>query len=300
MIALLIGGLVALTPAGIKTNGGINSVDYAELTPASWASNMQAVWYLEEATTTTRANSGSCGTSCNLTRAGDTTSDGTNYRQGSYSNVFDGTGDDLSCTNANCGTALGIASSGGTGGDITFGCWVRLNALGVNATSGFLSRHASNSGYIAYVLDSGFGLGGSLRCKIDSTEATSSGQLLDTAPKAWVHAVCRFNDSTNTLRPFFNGAADGTATVSSLSAPSQSTVLGNLNSQYLDGWLDECFVHAGALTDKDICRICSCGIDGQQCRYNAVSDSWANKGNNSSLCGSCTLPTSPSGAMGAS
>ena len=54
------------------------------------------------------------------------------------------------------------------------------------------------------------------------------------------------------------------------------------------GQFDECFVANTAFSDAAICRICSCGLRGEQCSCSGAS--YASKGRNATHCGNCVLP----------
>jgi hypothetical protein len=284
--ALVIGGVIALGTSGVGalSTSGVSTTAYAEVALPSWASSIEGVWYLEEGSTTTRASSGSCTTACGLARTGQTTSNTTNFMQGAASNTFDGVNDDLNCTNANCGTALGATSN------VTFGCWTRVTAYPNNLTNAtLLTRYTGTSGYALFLTWNT----GVMQCTINSTTVVAT---TANATGTFAHLVCVFDDTANTVEPFRNGVSDKTAaSVSTLSSGTATFNLGNNSgaTQDYQGDLDECFVWKGAMTAAEVCRVCSCGIDGSLCTYNALSNAWANTGRNVSLCGSCTLPSNP-------
>lgn len=284
MIGFLL--VIALSTAGVKAAAGAKSAVTAEPAVPSWASAVEGVWYLEEGTSTTRVSSGSCTTACGLTAGGNTTNSTTQVQQGTYSNTFDGTDDDLSCTNANCGTALGPVSSGGSGGSVTYGCWIYnrgwLNAVDVRV----IDRHDTNAGYYL-----GLPLLTGPSCGVDSVGVSVNSYVTNT----WFHAVCVFDDAGNTLTPLVNGKAGSSpASPTSISSVAVPFTLGNDGGTTdFYGYLDECFVWKGAMSDAEVCRVCSCGIDGSLCSYNSTTDTYGNKGRNASHCQSCTL-SSPS------
>lgn len=287
MLTLLLTGL--LVTNGVQATAGVSEIPSAQA-PASWVDNMNAVWSLEEASGATRAAAGSCGSSCNLSPSG---SPGrTTMRiEKLYSAVYGASNDALTCTNANCGTALGPASSGGTGGSVSYGCWINFGSTGATP----ISRLSASKGYALDMQTDG-AFARIPTCTIDATSAVYNDGT-DYTNKAWRHWVCRFDDDANTLNLYRNATSVASATPSSITSVSATFSLG---LQALTTTLDECFVYKGALTAKDICRICSCGIDGSFCSYFTATDTWADKGRNATLCDSCTLPTSPTGAMGAS
>lgn len=287
IFAVLLTGLLATS--GVKATAGVTEIPAAQA-PASWVSNMNAVWLLEEASGATRAASGSCGSSCNLSPSG-SPGQTTMHMEGSYSAVYVAGNDALTCTNANCGTALGPASTGGSGGSVSYGCWINFGSTGSTP----VARLSASKGYLFDMPTDGQ-LGRNAVCTIDATSATYSDGL-DYTNKFWRHWVCRFDDSANTLNLYRNATSVASATPSAITSVSATFSLG---LQALTTTLDECFVYKGALTAKDICRICSCGMDGSLCSYFTATDAWADKGRNATFCDSCAMPTSPSAAMGAS
>lgn len=278
---ILLTGLLATS--GVQATAGVSELPAVQA-PASWVSNLTAVWNLDEASGT-RVNSGSCGSACNLSTISGTPPSSTTRMQGSAAIEFTANVlESVSCTDANCGSALGPASSGGTGGDVTYGCWVNTAWFDQN----IMYRHSTNGFFFDYAATGGSGA----YCKIDSTSTSR----VTWSSSTYHHAVCRFDDTNNDLDLFHDAAVVASAAPTSITAVSTPFYLGGIAFTYLD----ECFVHRGALTDKDICRICSCGIDGSLCSYYSATDAWAGTGRNATWCGSCALPTSPSAAMGAS
>lgn len=285
---ILLTGLLAT--AGVKATAGVTSVITAPGLLPDWATSMAGVWYLEEGSTTTRASSGTCTTSCGLSRSGDATNDAANKMQGSYSNTFDNTGDYLSCTNANCGSALGVASSGGTGGSVSWGCWVYLTGN----DNGVMLARTNSANSAGYSLNTAFNfLAFDLNCRVDSTNVTRTADS-SSFPGNWMFVACSFDDTANSLTLFFNGSSAATGSPNSIASVSDTFYVGSgtagTNGDF-GGNLDECFVYKGAIDALDACRICSCGIDGSLCTYDTSTLAYIQKGRNVSYCGSCTLPT---------
>ena len=287
---ILITGLLAT--AGVKATAGVSSVIVAPANTPSWASSMTGLWYLEEGTTNTRVSSGTCTTACGLARSGNTDRDSTLKQQGSYSNVFDGTGDFLSCTNANCGSDLGVASSGGTGGSVSWGCWIRPESSS-NEVALARTNSENTAGYsLSALMDQVIGFRFDTTCRVNSTSVTrpyDDASLLN----LWLFVVCSFDDSANTLTLFFNGASAASGSVSSITSVTDPFYIGSaaFSGGDFDGNIDECFVYKGPMDATDACRICSCGVDGSLCTYDVTTGAYIEKGRNVGSCGSCTLPT---------
>lgn len=106
----------------------------------------------------------------------------------------------------------------------------------------------------------------------------------------WTHVALTWaNDADDEMLTYINGeeSTDGSpATISSnltLDA-NGDTRLGWKH----DGRLDEIAAIGVELTAAQICRICSCGIDGSECVCSGST--YTDSGRNSANCGSCTLP----------
>lgn len=301
---ILLGGVLITNTSGvtITNTSGVQILDdsaVSNATGSNWASLMTGVWYLEEGTTSTRTSSGTCTTSCGLSRVAGGNNDRTTTRvaQGDYSNTFDGTGDYLSCTDATCGGFLnGITD--GTNGSMTWGCWAWLDDGAVNTTYYMINKIASNAGYALSGTLDGFGLGVTANCVVNSTTASASPGTLYSWQNKWQHFACSFDDTTNSLTSYQAGTAQGTASPTSISAGNSDFFLGGSGSfTNFKGNLDECFVYKGtALSAASICRICSCGLDGSLCTYNPTLNVWINTGRNAYYCNSCTLPSTPTTA----
>ncbi len=293
--------------AGVKT--GANGALMPSVSAVSWAPYMAGVWNLDESGASTRVNTGACGgtaSNCNLTRSGDVTNNTTYFKQGTGSNVFDGSGDYLYCTNANCGSALGSVSNGNLGtGNISFGCWATEN---IGATSGelgsIIGKHDGTNGYDLW-LDYGNALVAfsTAKCQVDSwtTWLPSYTSLLtgQRAPNIQ-HYVCTFEDYTHSQVIYVNGVTNkdlgvpGYSFAYYITANTADFKIGSgTNKGDFYGYADECFVYKGVLSARDVCRICSCGIDGSLCACGQEGQgAWDNVGRNATDCGSCTLPAS--------
>lgn len=303
MISLMLfAGIVSATGGsfkGIDTNvGTLTAVP-------SWTSYMTAVWNLDQSSGATRTAAGSCGTTCNLSD-NNTVGQSTSIKiEGTASADLTGSTNYLSCANATCGSSLGTASSGGTGGSISFGCWGYPTSASVLSKYQLLGRATTSSGNpsTGYELDISGNISnipGLVACIIDSTVATKN--FATPASSAWYHLGCVFDDSANVLTPYAEGTAGTTGSPSSITTNSadfyvgkiQSTSGANGGNDFL-GNIDECFVVKGqALSAASICRICSCGVDGSLCSTSTTDGSiWANTGRNSLYCSSCSLPASP-------
>lgn len=291
--------------AGVKIGNG--SLVPSQ-TAISWSPYMVGVWNLDEGGASTRVNTGACGgtaSNCNLSRSGTPTNDTTYFKQGTGSNTFDGTGDYVSCANATC-SALSIKSNGSLHtGSISYGCWSTLNGSTGNRVGAIMGKHDGTYGYELWI-DYGVAVGiyATAKCQIDSyTTWLPSYSTLLTAQKApnLNHYVCTYDDASATQSIIVNGSYK-----KDLGAPGYPTLTNRLTSNTTDfkigssgvkgdfyGYADECFVYNGVLSERDACRICSCGMDGALCACGQEGQgTWDNTGRRDTDCGGCTLPAS--------
>jgi len=219
---------------------------------------MIAVWKMEEASNSTRLNAvgATCGADCDLANSGTVGKDTTSFVESTASVDFNSAVDLLSCTDATCGTS---GAELDCVGDCTFGCWVRPTSDSVlriivknTATPGYLlSRGSTNDNYSCFIGDG----------TNQTTNMANGSAPID----EWHHAVCRENDATNTQQGFVDGAVSGSsATQGGVAASTNTFALSNTTLPHV-GQLDECFVANKAVTNAQICRICSCGVDGTYC-----------------------------------
>jgi hypothetical protein len=130
----------------------------------------------------------------------------------------------------------------------------------------------------------------------DTVAHTSDAGLVEAAD-GWVHTICRFNDTTNTLDGFIDGVDDasGDETQESMAGGGRDFEIGLTGALGFIGQIDEFFIYEGEdFTGPDACRICSCGWSGDGCTI--TGSSWTTTGRNSSDCGSCTLCADASAA----
>jgi len=90
----------------------------------------------------------------------------------------------------------------------------------------------------------------------------------------WLHLVCRYNAARNELSILVGGIMRMTEAGSPMQAASGPGpfMIGCNEPGYcaLQGDVDEVFFETSALTDLDVLRIYSCGIDGSRCRCNST------------------------------
>lgn len=299
---ILFAGVISAT--GSSWKGMNTSVGTLTAVP-SWSSYMTAVWNMDQASGATRTSGGSCGSTCDLSD-NNTVNQSTSIKiEGTASADLTGSTNYLSCTNATCGSTLGVASSGGTGGSISFGCWAYPTSALPLTKNQLLGKAVPSAGNpsTGYELDISGNLSSvpfATLCIIDST--VTSANFKTAAASSWVHVGCVFDDTNNVLSPYADGTVGTTLGVGSITGTSADFYVGKIQStssanggRDFSGNIDECFVVTGqALSAASMCRICSCGVDGSLCSTSTTDNTiWADTGRNLLYCNGCTLPASP-------
>lgn len=264
--------------------------------PTDWSGSFITIWSLDEATGSTRVASsasscGTAGTDCNLTETGTVLFDpGPSKQEGDGSARYNENGSNtLSCADVTC-DELDFTS----GGSFTAGCWIYPQSPETASDADIFDNESTNAGYS---LDRGI-TNNSVRCTVGDAggavtaeSATNAVQTLDT----WYHATCQYDNTANAIQVYVDGATSGSsATQDDIAADTAAFNLGRSvgGSSPWSGLLDECFVTSSVLTSAQICRICSCQIDGSLCRCDPDSPTaYSDSGRNTSECGSCSLPS---------
>jgi hypothetical protein len=258
-----------------------------------WSASFVAWWAFEEsagsaALANDSTSCGTAGTDCDLTDSGTVGRDTTNYQEGSQSATF-ASSDYFSCQDSTCDELDAI----GSGESLTFGCWWRS---GNDSTQQIIDNWDGSGG----------GRGG-YKADRDSNNDRATCYVRDTnseyniltqnnsmpADDSWIHYVCQMtDDGTGSFRTYINGEENSnlTTTTPEIGADGEDFFLGSQNGStpFMLGELDECFVIFDYLTAAEVCRVCSCQIDGSLCTCDGTS--YNDAGRNSSDCGSCTLP----------
>lgn len=117
---------------------------------------------------------------------------------------------------------------------------------------------------------------------------------------SWCVVSLVFDDDLDTFCLYVNGAVTACTAIPTITDPPTGTLayfrLGNsANSSKLDGLVDESGLRLGtAYSAEEVCRVCSCGIDGSLCSCDPLTSSLyaagSGSGLNASQCGSCALP----------
>jgi hypothetical protein len=261
---------------------------------ADWSASFIAWWSLDEASGTRIANGstscGSAGSDCDLADNATVTNDTTNKQEGTASASFASTNSEyLDCADGTC-NELDMT---GSGESFTWGCWWRS---GSDVSQMLLDNYdevgGSKGGYnMERLTVSDRGL-----CEVrDQNSIYNLLTAIDSMPAddGWVHVACQVTDNgTGSFSTFIDGElSTNLPAVTPETAPDgEDFFLGTQDAAtiFMDGELDECFVIDDLLTEAEVCRVCSCQVDGSLCTCNGTS--YDDDGRNSTECGSCTLP----------
>jgi len=250
------------------------------LPPApNWTSSFLGVWHMDE-TTGTRVNAQGT-TTRNLTESAPPI-------YGNTSTFIEGT------ASVNSSVSAYLYSSDTTLVGLTspFTClfWARANTNttgrivenwspgGTYGTGWWLERNAG--GYF----DIGWGSG------------TTAGGGMSTGvvpPNTWAHMALTAAVGAAGCTSYLNGAyandSGGSCTVTA--PPGTQTFKAGGQITGFDGQIDELACASRVLTAQQVCRICSCGINGSGCSCNTGTPAnYTSTGRNTTYCGSCTLP----------
>ena len=119
----------------------------------------------------------------------------------------------------------------------------------------------------------------------DGSRSTLATPLSWPGTTTWHHVVATYV-SAGTARVYVDGAQAASMTMGTGTTTANILYLGN-NFDFF-GLLDECFLTGTQLSAISVCRICSCGIRGEQCACSGTA--FTSTGRNATACGSCTLP----------
>lgn len=248
-----------------------------------WTGSFVAVWLFEDSDDLGVNEVGTtCGTDCDMAE------NGTPLQSTTAGQFMEGAGsldlgpidndDFLSCVPSTC-DELDVAA----GENITFGCWNKTDQEAANAYTNYRSGFSDKFYFIqiqSFQAKWTCGIGDDT----DTVQASGTEDLAE-AGDPISHVVCSFDNVGDVIQLYYNGATDGSATQQdAVSGTIGSTSIGSAGADF-DGQLDECFYIKDLLTAPEICRICSCGIDGSRCTCDGTS--YVDAGDNT-YCGSCT------------
>lgn len=273
--------------------------------PVDWGNSWQAWWDMDEASGN-RAQSGGSASGCGLTEY--------NGVPGSTDKVE---GDRSSDHNkpdieyfANTCTGLRMTSSE----SVVYGGWMQPDTWSSVMNLYMWWGQNSTGRYSLAWLDNG-----RIECAIANDPSTicNNGKSTVVSSGDWKHVVCLYDNGNDDLDMYIDGKfVQNTTCTTTMDTSTTTFTIGRQNTTYgWDGHTDEPGVSKVVLTASEICRWCSCGIDGwncdcddttpanyKSCTTDADCRSGAAKcattagecrGNNEGSdpgCGSCTLP----------
>jgi hypothetical protein len=294
----------APTTSTTTTTTSTTTTTTAGATAPNWTSSFLAVWLMEEATDgpwASQINSTTRDFQFASIPGNHATKDTTNKMQGTASVSGNGTVIELATTGA---TGDALENPTLTNG-LSFGCWARDTHNDSSGTETLLFGSMVGTGAGT---GGGFGIeevdvsprwraissynGGVILADPGAADGTTRG--------AFTHAVGVYHRDpgagSDSISTYVNGQASkvqtGTAGVRIMTGSNQYvtgfTIENVSTGRAQVGNLDECFVIALELPATDVCRICSCGIDGSLCTCSGTS--YTSSGRRTTSCNTCTLP----------
>lgn len=271
-------GQAGCGPAAVGTGGTTTTTLPA--TAPSWVPSMLGAWMLDEATGTrvnaqgtTARDMAKVGACASVTTMGNSTVD---KMEGAASAVVVAT----SCL-ATTDTFAGVVA-------VTVGCWVK--AAPPTGDAAFVMHDWSNSPNTVKLFRTAAG-GYSFGVRNTGAVLVSATSANSWPTAVWSHVVGTLS-AAGAVTLYVNGVQVAATTNTPVAAATLPFYLGE-NSTFA-GNLDECVVDDIPMAAASVCRICSCGIRGEQCTCNGAA--FTSTGRNATACGSCTLPADCSAA----
>jgi hypothetical protein len=165
----------------------------------------------------------------------------------------------------------------------SMGCWVKTGAT-PSSTAAFLMHHFQDG--IAGTTKLTRDINGTYFFRaVDSTNAAHTVTSTAQPGNVWAHLAGTLV-SGGPILLYLNGVQVASGTMGTAVASANPMYVGD--NFIFTGLIDECWVANTLLAATSICRICSCGVRGEQCTCSGAS--YAVAGRNATACGSCTLP----------
>jgi len=163
---------------------------------------------------------------------------------------------------------------------VSTGCWVKAPT---GFTAPFVMHDWQNAPGRFFLQRDGSGYRFDV---LDSGNAGHSAIAAGPWGQVWTHVVGTML-SAGTVKLYVNGAQVASAAMGTAVARNGQLFFGD-NDKF-NGLLDECFVTGQELSAPFVCRICSCGIRGEQCT--CAGPTFLSTGRNATVCGTCALPS---------
>lgn len=242
----------------------------------TWVNSTLASWMLDEPSGTRVNLQGT--TTRNLAQVGGTvTNNATSFMEGTASAEAAAAGTYLSSTDTTLRTMAA---------PLTCGFWARSTGTG-NQNALYGSTQGCCGGFILYY-------GGDQIWRATLQDASFGGITLQSsagvvATNAWAHIAVVAGLSSSALYQNGKQVALQSWTYVTPASSAEFAATGSAAGHFVPGEMDELWCINQALTAASICRICSCGIRGEQCLCNGAA--YVSTGRNASACGACTLVT---------
>lgn len=263
-------GSTTTTTSVTTTTGATTTTTVAGTALPSWVPSMLAAWMLDEPTGT-RVNAQGTTSRDMVVNAGNPTNS-TDRMEGAASLNFS-IGSMALATTDTFSTLLSPYS---------VGCWIKAPSV---PSSGQFVMHHYNAGTPGVFFLSRLTNGYQFQVYDSAGVLATVASPTTYAATAWAHVVATYI-SGGTAVLYVNGAQVASGTMTTGTTVAQILYLGN-NFNFT-GLLDECFITGSTLSAASVCRICSCGIRGEQCGCSGTA--YATSGRNAAACGSCALP----------
>jgi hypothetical protein len=233
----------------------------------SWVSGIEGFWSLDESAGATRVNTGNAGTGWNLTDATSTGQDTSDPRQGTAAADFNGSSNQITCTDASCG----IDPSN----DFTFGTWYKPDVDHGSQVTIMFDVQVFGQGWD---LEETPAAGNNdFHCRILEVFSGVGDQIVGAlVAGTWSHITCTVDGAaTQVVTAFHNGTSSGSPGSGSINccANTSDPVVGSRGgAQYINGKLDGVFFDFNVTwTASEVARGHSCGVAGELCTCVASS-----------------------------
>jgi len=252
--------------------------------PQDWTYKFQGVWSFDDASGSSRLNTPGTALDSNLDLdlLNTVTRDTTRFIEGTASaTTEDGISNRLRCLNATCAAQLQPAA----GESLTWGVWFYPDVIAGDLLQKHVDFGPTTGTQMAMQADA------EMRCTIaDGTNVVNMDKGTIVAD-TWTHSVCRFDNPGDTARFYQDGAfvSPGSAYTGDVGLPPAGAFTWFSDNGGIAASLDEAWWIHDVLTDAEICRICSCGINGVTGPCDCSGDdptTYLDTGRNSQTCAS--------------
>lgn len=233
-----------------------STVSGGTFAPVDWTSSMVAVYKMEESATPW-ANSGGCGSNCNL--AGGSGTQSSTHQEGSFSVSFDGATQSLTCGASSC-----AAITTGLADNLTIAMWLIPATGNANGANAFHDNDFSNTGGLQLNYQSSTSVY-QWQTWNGATANTCTSAAGDTPLDNFRHVVFTANGTamTDVVNGFQSNACTKAGTA--YAPPGAQAFQLSPSFNRWTGFEDELVIDDIAWTTTQGCRVARCGIAGEMC-----------------------------------